>query len=524
MKWRGLLIVILTCVLASRASAGAAPALKPAPQQEAVSSAAASKRTLLDKKAAENLAHATLGPVAEVGRTLVLILALAGAEVVRHEIRTAKLEAGPVDPSRLKAMSLAVAERIVNDGQFWSSVLGSGTVAAIAKQPLQIIRALISAPASKALFIDVLHASVSSLITFGGWEASAELWEEACLLLDSEEDYTRSKDFLGLLTGAKSDLEDRRVLGLIVDNIGRILLADDELRTNWLYNSWRLRIATGQFATIVTTMTASGLIGTALFPGAGTLAGMMFGAVGGVASIAIPGEVKESITNGFRGLRMAHNRLELKSNTRLIDELIRGRNPAYDAFETDIALVLSSATTEAGERMQFAIATIQDRSRIRENLMTVLLEADYDARATIKSLKEELANARQTLGDIEEFNDEAAKAWLRHTIAEDEKLIASHTENIVKIEGAMNRVYIAETENLERLLKDASRPSRQAGKIAAQLVQELEKVRTLSLAVLKLTAEERRLDDEEVAKWVQLSRMRGFKESRLLLAPAIVTR
>jgi uncharacterized damage-inducible protein DinB len=505
---------MLTCALASQTLANAAPKLPPE-SRENVQTAAASKRKLLDKKAAENLGHATLGPVAEVGRTLVLILALAGAEVVRQEIRTAKLEAGPVDPSRLKEMSFAVAERIVNDGQFWSSILGSGIVASLAKQPLQILNAIISNPTSKNALINVLHSSISSLITFGGWEASAELWEEACLLLDSESDYTRSKDFFGLLKGAKSDLEDRRILGLIVDNIGRIILADDELRTNWLYNSWRLRIATGQFATIVTTMTSAALIGTALFPGAGTLAGMMFGAIGGVAAIAIPGEVKESITDGFRGLRTAHNRLELKSNTFLIEELIRGRNPTYNAFETDIALALSSAATEADERVQFAIATIQDRTRIRENLMTILLETDYDDRAMIKRIEEELANAQQTLNSIDGLNDETSKAWLKQTIAEDEKLVASRTGNIRAIENAMNHVYAAETASLERLLKEASRPSRQARNIAAQLEQELEKVRALSLKLLKLTTQERSLDDQEVMKWVQLSRMRGFKESRL---------
>jgi hypothetical protein len=91
----------------------------------------------------------------------------------------------------------------------------------------------------------------------------------------------------------------------------KILIVDNDLRNLWLYNTWRMRIATGDFVsfviTMATTTTAVTAAGTALFPGAGSIVGWMFGLAGSVAGgifwLMIPQDAKDGLTALFRDTR-----------------------------------------------------------------------------------------------------------------------------------------------------------------------------------------------------------------------------
>lgn len=103
--------------------------------------------------------------------------------------------------------------------------------------------------------------------------------------------------------------KDWSILKQVFQNMMTILIYDHDLRNMWLYNTWRNRIATGEFVTLITGMVGASIVGSALFPGAGTLAGMMFGITGGTIALFIPQENKDQITSTLQSARLGYRLL-----------------------------------------------------------------------------------------------------------------------------------------------------------------------------------------------------------------------
>ena len=101
--------------------------------------------------------------------------------------------------------------------------------------------------------------------------------------------------FLSLLNKNPKAKEDRRVFNEVLSNMAAILLTNDALREMWIYNTWRLMIATGGFATLIPCMIGAAMVGTAIFPGAGTIAGLGFGVIGALVATDLPTPIKDAL-------------------------------------------------------------------------------------------------------------------------------------------------------------------------------------------------------------------------------------
>ncbi len=274
------------------------------------------------KKAARKSTRAsnryTNNVLAHQGQAILLIMILTGVDLVRQHVEQSNLTLETIDKDLLASHIKEAAGHVVNSGEIWSSLIGAGVVSGISAKPLQIINSLIQNGTSNGMLKKFLQAGISTFVTFIGWELGGQLYTEAVELIEDESDYQKAQG-LGTLLGRSlkygiflhtaDSADDWRVLKVVFNNMMKILWHNHELRNLWLYNAWRKRIATGEFVTLVTSMVTAGVVGTTLFPGAGTIAGMMFGVSGGVLSLFIPHEYKNQITRGIKSTRHAFWRI-----------------------------------------------------------------------------------------------------------------------------------------------------------------------------------------------------------------------
>lgn len=256
-------------------------------------------------------------------QTIMLISILSAMGVAHEKAKMREIQGAPKQ-NFFKNMMQEIGPStalLVDSGGFWSSVAG-GTIAGVpAQKASTIMQNIIFKPNSKSIFKTLLASGVTTFLTFIGWEIGGQLFDESIELLENDDDYHQAKEHFGsmLLELAKGTLKanDRRIVSAVFLNMQKIVFTDDTLREMWLYNTWRNRIATGEFATIVSSMvafgTAGGLIGAAAgtaipVPVVGTIVGWSFGVAGGIAGGAfamfvIPEEQKDGITAWFRDLR-----------------------------------------------------------------------------------------------------------------------------------------------------------------------------------------------------------------------------
>ena len=249
-----------------------------------------------------------------VGHTLLFMTVLAGLDLTAREI---KKNGGlaTLTPTHLSAIVANVAKAIVDSPQIWTAIVGSSALS-LAQKPAQAIGQVLLHPRLRATFAPILARTISSTIAFVGWEFGSQLYTEATLLLDSKADFELASSASGLgrgvlatalstkaRTASVKDQNSSRVAKTMMQNMLRILLYDSKLRSEWFSNTFRLHIMTGEFSTLLTSMIAAGAVGTMIFPGGGTLVGLVFGLVGGVASMFIPQTTKDRITYGFQGAR-----------------------------------------------------------------------------------------------------------------------------------------------------------------------------------------------------------------------------
>lgn len=250
-----------------------------------------------------------------------------------------------------------------------------------------------------------------------------------------------------------------------------ILVSDHELRGLWLYNAWRMRIATGHFATLVGSMVGAGVVGTALFPGAGTLTGLFFGLVGGTFALFIPEHIKDSLTDAFIASRIAIGEGRLGTVREELRSLNRNtREPVYfpDALRD-------------GSYIQQANRNFSLSRAYREGLMTARFEQLFRIYSQIKTLQgnRKVAKAAANEPAILEINRKV------------ESLIQAFKRNLVMAsEFYDHQLRLFETLRMNSSIKE----------IASATLQERDRLTAMSRSMkfLKSTLESGG-DDSEVA-------------------------
>jgi hypothetical protein len=195
----------------------------------------------------------------------------------------------------------AVADHVLASGDIWSALAGASSMSAAFQLPLAVVNKAIMDSAAGPLLRTVLSYGVASAVALLGWESGYQLWQQAIYLLDTPEEADRAKRimpvFFASLTGSSKTLNgaETEIVNKVIGNLFKIVFVDDNLRWNWLANTWRLRLMTGEFLTMLVAMssfTALGMAGIGALGGpvggvGGFVFGGIFGLLGGIVYMGV---------------------------------------------------------------------------------------------------------------------------------------------------------------------------------------------------------------------------------------------
>ena len=307
---------------------------------------------------------------AHTGQTFTMLWILASIEAIRQQNKMRPLQVQT--SSNLQVIS-NVGSEMVNNFEILSSMVGASAINIPMTRPLELLNQLIGSKATSPYMAKLLSTGAASFVTFVGWEAGQRLWQEAILQLTDENDIKIAQNlrFLEVLRGQASP-DDQRVFQLVFRSAFDILLfGRPELTKNWIYNTWRLNIATGDFITTLGAMVTAGVAAGSLAPGAGNLLGFVFGLVGGLAggavAIMVPHYYKVGITDGIRRLRIEYAKAGLVANLSEIEAIADD----YSGRSRTVTLprILSQQLQDVLNR----------RRALREQVGTVYMEQIYES-------------------------------------------------------------------------------------------------------------------------------------------------
>ena len=240
------------------------------------------------------------------GQTFLLMIILSSTYIVQDQLQDAEIKKEDLDKIALQNYISEATLKIINSSEIWNSLVSSiflvegfkriDKVITHSKEALNLQNELKSNSKFKKLFHLFLKNAVFANITFLGWDLGGSLYKMAQDSLEADKDYNDAAKFSNLISNPK-------LLKKIYSRIFAILLNNDDLRDLWFWNVFRHKIATGEFATLVSSMATATTLGSTLFPGGGTILGFVFGLVGGGIYLAIPQDTKDNITYFFQKLR-----------------------------------------------------------------------------------------------------------------------------------------------------------------------------------------------------------------------------
>lgn len=303
---------------------------------------------------------------AHVGQTLLFLLAVMGIDLVRGEIVRAN-QGQPSEEAFHKVIAQA-ATHVLNDAGIYMSIVGAGAAEISTRYPVQALTTWIANRETRP----ILHAAIKSLIAgmaaTGGWDLAAQLKTEAVYLLETPEERDRMQSLFSTSAGAVRGLlhslndRDQKDLALIKQftwNLFKVSLFSQELRAQWIDNTLRTRLLTGEATLLTAAVTAAG-VGTMIIPGGGTVVGFMIGVVAITVAINIPQEVKDSITRGYHGVRKRFNYGRMLTAEQELREMIRSWNRV--------------AWLDAGTKNERLRELILQRQSYRSSYLTIELE------------------------------------------------------------------------------------------------------------------------------------------------------
>lgn len=431
--------------------------------------------------------HSVFSTFAHPLQTVMLIWVLAAVETYRQQAKMGPLNNQEFDPK----LMLEIADMILNDMEIYSGMVG-GSVAGVAMaKPMADLRVFLQNKVSRKLFVELLHSGATSFVTFVGWEASSQLWQESVLLLPENQVHAAENLRFTEIFTLRASANDRQIFQAVLGNAFKILTnSKPGLARDWIYNTWRLRLATGEFLTLVTGMVGGSMFAGAIFP-PGFIVGTLGGLVGGLATLALPTSWKEAITSEIREARMSYNNRSLTGYSMYLREVGEqfqiNRNLKFLPTEEDIAYreeILdwvfqgrkadrSAAFTAAFEEIYAHKVKLQDATLLNSLSKEKLIEmqnSHYDER--IKNEK----NYRLRIALQSQKARDAAK--LSSLIAESKDVIAFSRQRIIESYRAIFLQLDHEISNFQEIAKspDLFYPSDFQAKISSE-IRKIENVK-----------------------------------------------
>ncbi len=150
-------------------------------------------RVALDEKMAKEQARTGLkvpglGLAGDAAKLAPMLMVLAALEITRGELLRAQLEGRKVDGAELARTAVFASAKVLDNFELWTAFLSAHGTSAALHKPLQAINQMIATTAGRNFFAAFLQQAVGTTVAFLGWEAGAQLWQEAKMALTSEED------------------------------------------------------------------------------------------------------------------------------------------------------------------------------------------------------------------------------------------------------------------------------------------------------------------------------------------------
>ncbi len=355
---------------------------------------------LVQSRPAEMTAH--------LGQTLLFLLTVTGVEVVMAELQRRR-EGKPTDAT-LSELTQVAATHVLDSGNTYLAILGASLADLGVRYPAQAISAWLADAKARPILHQSLAYSIRVTGGLLGWEFGATLWQEAALLLETPEEFERSKSLFGMLGGSLRSLfsatpqnaKDAQLLKTMSWNLIRVALVEQELRSRWIDNTFRTRIMNGETAILTAALAAAG-VGTMLLPGGGTVVGFILGGAAVLIAINIPEEIKDGVTGGLHSVRMGMQTGRIRTVEFELKEPVR--RPT---------LIATDRTPERVEQL------LNWRRAMRSSYLTIALERArlvfkglFRSRGTPTPVSTAREQLRTVFTDVQEFLNEQAEVTER---------------------------------------------------------------------------------------------------------------
>lgn len=439
---------------------------------------------LSETKPAEMSAH--------VGQTLLFLLAVTGIDIVKNELT--KQGSQTPTASEIADQILAASNHILNDAGIYLAIIGAGAADVTTRYPIRVLSAWLADPQARPVLAASLRSTMSVLAATGGWDLGAQLKIEASYLLDTPAEFERIQSLFSTAGGAlramlfaNPSAHDDSDLALI-EKMGRnllyVALFDQDLRSQWMDNTLRTRLMTGEFAVLTAAIAAAG-IGTLMLPGGGTVTGFIIGVAAVTIAINIPEEIKISITKSLHTVRKNFNHGRLQTNAAEIRSIIHR---------------WSSGFQRPGAKLQQLQAELQRRRHLRSNLLTIDLE------------KMRMVFRESFSPGTKALLAEQARPRLAGIFLELQDFFKAETQTLALLKASAAK---SESSELASYLDSESKRIETLTSFFAQLGQELDVI-FVTQAEGRLVFKDVTARAQEFVKFVEVSFSRGFQEDKIL--------
>lgn len=287
------------------------------------------------------------GGVVHTSQTMLQMFIVAYAHALKQNSEINKAHGKSWSENWLLTMGIT-AQHVLSSFDIYAGFLGGAASSVIFKKPMDsLMQSLKMDTSLKAKFGTMLHRGTMWFAQTVGFEAGSQLIQDSIFSLKDKKDIevARNLNIYNLLTNSSTDPKqqekiqrERAVFGKLLVNMFLIMTFLRPAKTKrWIYNTWRNRLATGDFAVMTLCFSAGTRIGTTLGATAGGMVGLapgsaagatvglaggfIFGTIGGILSAYIPQEYKDPITEEMRMARIQTGLDELAANRKSLERI-----------------------------------------------------------------------------------------------------------------------------------------------------------------------------------------------------------
>ncbi len=356
------------------------------------------------------------GTVCAETQAVFLLATIAAIEGMKQANELAGIKRQQLSNAELAKSARDAANHLLTASETAAGFVGLAVARKTAEIPLQVFNSLIMNSTVRPLLGEFLTSGAANLVGFVGFEVGAELASRAAQMIGNEADRKKAQllipTFWSALTtpSGKQSKDDLRVLGLLFENVNKIL-QDSDLREKWWSFAVRNRIATGDFMAGVSVMTLSTIAASRIatcIPNpaikyiAAPIIGGAFGVAGGVAIGYVPKEGREAVTRGLQTARLAVSARQIETAELVSGDLLR-KIENEERFLKQLGAKRSGADWKITNQKkqldeQFGLMAVA-----REDLFTAYYDRLHHLNARLYELHNKLVLAK------EHDNSEAAK-------------------------------------------------------------------------------------------------------------------